>query len=232
MAIVGSGPAGLTCAQDLVRQGCQVTVFEALPVPGGMMRVGVPAHRLPPEVVQREIDDILAEGIDLQLNQRVEDVEALLQEYDAVFVAIGAHAGVKLPIPGNDLPQVLHGDRFPAPGEPGVSGGQRSGGLRCAGKRVLVLGGGNVAIDAAMSAVRLGAGWVGMTCLESREQMPAHDWEVREAEEEGIQVYPSRTFKEVTISRGRSPACAPCRSISTALSRGGRISTSTRARKK
>ena len=71
------------------------------------------------------------------------------------------------------------------------------------GKRVLVLGGGNVAIDAAMSAVRLGAGWVGMTCLESREQMPAHDWEVREAEEEGIHVYPSRTFKEVTHLEGQ-----------------------------
>ena len=95
-----------------MRLGCQVTVFEALPVPGGMMRVGVPAHRLPPDVVQREIDDILAEGIDLRLNQRVDDVEALLQDYDAVFVAVGAHAGVKLPIPGNDLPQVLMATDF------------------------------------------------------------------------------------------------------------------------
>jgi heterodisulfide reductase subunit A-like polyferredoxin len=202
VAIVGSGPAGLSAARDLVRAGCQVTVFEALPVPGGMMRVGVPAHRLPPEVVQREIDDILVQGIDLRLNQRVDDVEGLLKEYDAVFVAIGAHAGVKLPIPGTDLPQVLMATDFlrqVSQAYPEV--GDQAAMIR--GKRVLVLGGGNVAIDAAMTAVRLGAGWVGMTCLESREQMPAHDWEVHEAEEEDIHVYPSRTFKEVTDLDGQ-----------------------------
>jgi len=199
VAVVGSGPAGLTCAQDLARSGCEVTVFEALPVPGGMMRVGVPAYRLPPQVVQREIDQIIAGGVELKLNHRVEDVEGLLSEYDAVFVAIGAHGGVKLPIPGNDLPGVLLATEFlreaslpdkrwPAPGPR----------IEVRGQRVLVLGGGNVAIDAAMTAVRLGAAWVGMTCLESRSQMPAHDWEVRDAEEEGIQVFASRTFKEVT----------------------------------
>ena len=112
VAIVGSGPAGLTCAQDLVRLGCDVTVFEALPVAGGMMRVGVPAHRLPPQVVQREIDAIIAQGVDLRLGQRVDDIEALLEEFEAVFVAIGAHAGVKLPIPGNDLPGVMLGTQF------------------------------------------------------------------------------------------------------------------------
>jgi len=78
IAVVGAGPAGLTCAQELVRQGCTVSVYEALPVPGGMMRVGVPAYRLPPDVIQYEIDQIIAEGIDLRLNQRVDDVEGLL----------------------------------------------------------------------------------------------------------------------------------------------------------
>ena len=201
VAVVGSGPAGLACARELALQGCQVTVYEALPVPGGMMRVGVPAHRLPPEVVQREIDEILAQGIELKLNQRVEDVEALLQKYDAVFVAIGAHGGVKLPIPGNDLPEVLLGTEFLRQTSLQHDSQEQSSMIK--GRRVLVLGGGNVAIDTAMTAVRLGAAWVGMTCLESRPQMPAHDWEIVEAEEEGIQVYPSRTFKEVTNQAGR-----------------------------
>ncbi len=203
VAVVGSGPGGLTCAQDLARQGCQVTVFEALPVPGGMMRVGVPAHRLPPESVQREIDAILEQGVDLKLDHRVDNVEALLEEFDAVFVAIGAHGGIKLPIPGKDLPGVLLATEFLRQISLGMDGGSLMAGEKnpasqIKGKRVLVLGGGNVAIDAAMTAIRLGASWVGMTCLEGREQMPAHDWEVIEAEEEGIQVFPARTFKEVT----------------------------------
>jgi len=200
VAVVGSGPAGLTCARDLVRLGCNVTVFEALPFPGGMMRVGVPAQRLPHDVVQREIDAILSEGITLKLNQRVEDVEALKAEYDAVFVAIGAHGGVKLPIPGADLPGVRLATEFLR----GVSlQGPEALRPEIAGKGVLVLGGGNVAVDTAMTAVRLGAEWVGMTCLESLAQMPAHEWELRDAREENIQILPARTFKEVTNENGQ-----------------------------
>ena len=208
IAVVGAGPAGLTCAQDLVRQGGDVTIFETLPVPGGMMRVGVPAYRMPPEVVQHEIDQIIAEGIDLRLNQRIDDVEGLLKDYDAVFFAVGAHGGIKLPIPGNDLPEVMLATEFLRDvslqitadgGQYSVPSTQPS----IKGKRVLVLGGGNVAVDAAMTAVRLGAAWVGMTCLEGRDQMPAHDWEVRDAEEEGIEVFPARTFKEVTNENGK-----------------------------
>jgi heterodisulfide reductase subunit A-like polyferredoxin len=209
VAIVGSGPAGLTCAQDLARQGCETVVFEALPVPGGMMRVGVPPHRLPRDVVQREIIRILGQGIDLRLNQRVENVEALLDEYEAVFVAIGAHGGVKLPIPGNDLPGVHLATDFLRTisltlGEATQPPSEGVKGIEVRGRRVLVLGGGNVAIDAAMAAVRLGASWVGMTCLEPRDRMPAHAWEIAEAEEEGIEVFPARTFKEVTSDSGRT----------------------------
>ncbi|HMD90411.1 MAG TPA: FAD-dependent oxidoreductase [Anaerolineaceae bacterium] len=202
IAIVGSGPAGLTCALDLVRKGHEVTVFEALPVAGGMMRVGVPEYRLPSEVVQREIDDILAEGVKLQLNQRVEDIPELLQKgFDAVFVGIGAHGGSKLPIPGADLPQVIVATDFLRTASLGDINSQKlSSDIQ--GKKVLVIGGGNVAIDAAMTSVRLGASWVGMACLESRSKMPAHDWEVRDAQEEGIEVFPSRTFKEISQING------------------------------
>ncbi len=201
VAVVGAGPAGLTAALDLVRLGYAVTVFEALPVAGGMMRVGVPEYRLPYQLVQREIEQILAEGVELRLNNRVDNIPDLLKQgYDAVFVAVGAHGGIKLPIPGADLPQVTVATDFLRQ----VSLEDKAKiAAQLKGKRVLVLGGGNVAIDAAMSAVRLEASWVGMSCLESRETMPAHDWEVRDAEEEGIAVYPSRTFKEITQENGK-----------------------------
>ena len=106
VAIIGSGPAGLTAANDLIRKGFSITVFEALPVPGGMMRVGIPEYRLPYELLQREIEEVVSKGIDLKLNHRVEDATALLEDFDAVLVVAGAHAGIKLPIPGNDLPEV------------------------------------------------------------------------------------------------------------------------------
>jgi heterodisulfide reductase subunit A len=228
VAIIGSGPAGLTCALDLARRGHAVTVYEALPVAGGMLRVGIPEYRLPSALVQREIDEILAEGVELVLNHRVEDIPALLEEgFQAVFVAAGAHQGIRLPIPGADLPEVtvatdflrevslgihaMAGDRpWPRTSRQTAEGsahtqqssiGNQKSTIRglplVVGGRVLVLGGGNVAIDAAMSAVRLGARWVGMACLESRQKMPSHDWEVRDAEAEGIVVFPSRTFKEI-----------------------------------
>ena len=201
VAVVGAGPAGLTCAYDLALAGHAVTVFEALPVAGGMMRVGIPAYRLPHEVLQQEINDLLAvgaEGIDLRLGQRVDDAAALLETgYDAVFVAVGAQRGVRLPIPGADLPEVTVATDFLRQ----VALDDETA-LPVAGKRVLVLGGGNVAVDAAMSAVRLGASWVGMACLEGRDVMPAHEWEIQDALDEGVALFPSRTFKEITAAGG------------------------------
>ncbi|MCX7681841.1 MAG: FAD-dependent oxidoreductase [Anaerolineae bacterium] len=190
VAIVGSGPAGLTCAQDLALKGHSVTVFEALPVAGGMLRVGIPSYRLPYALLQKEIDDILALGVELKLNHRVEDVGTLLQDgYDAVFVAIGAHRGMWLPIPGVDLPQVWSALDFLRQ----VSLGQYPD---LAGKRVLVIGGGDVAMDAACTALRVGIAncesqaralpEVHILYRRSLAEMPAQPLERQQAEEEGV----------------------------------------------
>ena len=198
IAVIGSGPAGLTCAQDLNRLGYQVTVFEALPVAGGMMTVGIPEYRLPRDLIQREIQAILDEGVELRLNTRVEDLDALLEQgYRSIFVAVGAHQGRKLPIPGADLPGVLLNTDFlreAALGNP----------PDLSGKRVLVLGGGNVAMDCARTALRLGAKHVATTCLESCDLMPAHAWEIEEAQEEGLELLAARTFFEITEQNGRA----------------------------
>ncbi len=196
VAIVGAGPAGLTAAQQLVRMGHDVTVYEKLPAAGGMLRVGIPPFRLPDHLIDWEVQQILYEGVELQLSTPVEDVSVLLNEgFDAVFLAIGAHEARKLPIPGHDLPEVGTSlDLLRA-----VSLGEH---VDLTGKRVLVLGGGNVAIDVARTAARLGAETISMTCLESREQMPASPWELEAAEEEGIHVYPGRTFKEIIAEDG------------------------------
>jgi heterodisulfide reductase subunit A len=197
IAIVGSGPAGLTAAQDLVMLGYRVTVFEALPVPGGMLRVGVPEYRLPREIIQWEIEQILAQGVELKLNTRVDDIDSLFEQgYDAVFLAVGTHVGKKLPIPGADLPDVLVNTDFLRR----VNLGEK---VDLSGRVVLVLGGGNVACDCARTALRLGAKEVHMACLESREEMPAHPWEVEEAEEEGIIIHPSRSFTKIISEDGR-----------------------------
>ena len=192
IAIVGAGPAGLTCAQDLVKLGYGVTVYEAMPVAGGMLRVGVPEFRLPSWIVDREVQDIVDLGVDLRLNHRVENLDELFAEgYDAIFLAVGAHEGKKLNIPGADLPGTMvaiHFLRDVRLGRP----------PDLSGKRVLVLGGGNVAMDAARTALRLGAAHVAATCLESREKMPASRQEIAAAEREGVEILPSRTFLEVT----------------------------------
>ncbi|NIM93186.1 MAG: FAD-dependent oxidoreductase [Anaerolineales bacterium] len=189
VAIIGAGPCGLTAAQDLARLGYGVTVFEALPIAGGMLRVGVPEYRLPLDIIEREIADIVDLGIDLRLNTVVNDLDQLFdQGFEAVLIAVGAHEGIRLPIPGADLDGVLINTRF----------------LRDVrldqppdlGERVLVLGGGNVAIDCARTAVRMGAE-VHLACLESRNVMPCHAWEADAAEEEGITIHAGRSFHRI-----------------------------------
>lgn len=196
VAIIGAGPCGLTAAQDLVRTGYGVTVFEAMPVAGGMLRLGVPEYRLPTEVIEREVQDIIDLGVDLRLNYRIDNLDDIFNEgFDAVLIAVGAHEGIRLPIPGANLEGVLINTHFLRD----VRLGKYSSGTQDApplGQRVLVLGGGNVAIDCARSAVRLGRR-VEMACLESGDKIPAHAWEVQAAQEEGIVLHEGRTFERI-----------------------------------
>jgi len=203
VAIIGAGPAGLTAGLDLVRMGHKAVVFDSLPVAGGMMRVGIPPHRLPEELLDWEIQQILDEGVELRLNTWVDDVPALFEQgYHAVLIATGAHSARKLAIRNSNHPDnwlsldVLRQARLsvakgiPAPKKPS---------LDPTGKKVVVLGGGNVALDTARTVLRMGAEEVRMACLESRGEMPGFQWEVAVAEEEGIRMYPGRTFKEIVV---------------------------------
>jgi heterodisulfide reductase subunit A-like polyferredoxin len=192
IAVVGSGPAGLSCAHHLVRMGYGVTVFESLPAAGGMMRVGIPAYRLPREVLQREIDAIVAEGVEVRLNSPVRDINNLIKEgFSAVFLAIGAHEPQRLGIEGEDALGVYHGVPFLqavslAADKTGLSGDVTPAAMPKIGKKVVVIGGGNTAVDAARTALRLGAREVAMVYRRSRDEMPASVWEVEAAEREGI----------------------------------------------
>ncbi len=197
IAIIGAGPAGLTAALDLVRLGHGVTVFDSLPVAGGMMRVGIPPHRLPTDLLDWEIQQIIDEGVELRLETRVDDIPGLLANgYDGVLIATGAHSAKKLPIRNSNHPDnwlslnVLRRVRL----------GEK---MDLAGRKVVVLGGGNVALDTARTVLRLGAESVCMACLEPRGEMPGFEWEVAVAEEEGVQIRPGRTFKEIVVKGDR-----------------------------
>jgi heterodisulfide reductase subunit A-like polyferredoxin len=194
VAIIGAGPCGLTAAQDLAVSGYEVSIFEAMPVAGGMLRLGVPEYRLPTEIIEREVEDILDLGVDLRLNHRIDNLDNLFEQgYEAVLIAVGAHEGIRLPIPGADREGVLINTRFLRDVR---LGRYESGESEPLGERVLVLGGGNVAIDCARSAVRMGKE-VHLACLESRQEMPAHAWEVDAAEAEGVVLHPGRSFEEI-----------------------------------
>jgi NADPH-dependent glutamate synthase beta subunit-like oxidoreductase/coenzyme F420-reducing hydrogenase delta subunit/NAD-dependent dihydropyrimidine dehydrogenase PreA subunit len=199
VAIIGAGPAGLTAARDLVRVGHDVKVFDALPVAGGMMRVGIPPHRLPSHLLDWEIQLILDEGVELELNTYIDDIPGLLDRgYDAVLIATGAQKAKKLPLPNSEHPGNWLSLDFLREARMGAEGRGDSQ-IDLTGKSVLVLGGGNVALDSARVAVRLRAKEVRVACLEPRGEMPGFDWEIEVAEEEGVQICPGRTFKEIVL---------------------------------
>lgn len=193
VAVVGAGPCGLTAAYYLRKQGHAVTVFERQPEAGGMLRYGIPAYRMPRDVVAEEVADLQEVGFKIRYNQKITDYQALAAEYDAVVIAVGNQQGARLPIPGSDLPEVyvnLDFLRQTAENNPPKLG-----------EHVLVLGGGNVAFDCARSAVRLGA-QVEMACLESEEKLPGDKEELECGREEGIQVHFGKSFLEIVSENG------------------------------
>ena len=183
VAIIGSGPAGLVCAYQLRQKGYRPTIFEAAGTAGGMLALGIPSFRLPRRLLNAEIDRMRAIGIEIKLNSPIgRDIafDQLRKDYAAIFIAIGAHVERRLRIPGEDLPGVSGGVEFLRQvnlGKP-VAPGQR----------VLVIGGGNSALDAARSALRCGAGEVTIAYRRTRAEMPADQREVDDAEREGIKL--------------------------------------------
>lgn len=181
VAVIGSGPAGLTCAHDLVRMGYSVTVFEAMPDPGGLLRYGIPEYRLPKKVLDAEIDYVEDLGVEIKTKSPVKDVNQLFEAgYKAIFLAAGAGASQKLGIPGEKVKGVLDALNFLKK--------VNSGGKLSLGDRVVVIGGSNAAIDASRVALRLGAKEVTIVYRRSRVEMPAIATEVEEAEREGVKI--------------------------------------------
>jgi len=188
--VIGAGPSGLSAAYHLALMGHRVTIREAGPVPGGMMRFGIPKYRLPRDIVDAEVQRIVDMGVTLELNTRVDDIPAAMSEegFDACFAAIGAHLAKKVDIPAPDALKVLDAVSF-------LHGMETGDAPLQLGRRVVVYGGGNTAVDVARTARRLGAEPV-IVYRRTREQMPAHDFEIDEALEEGVVVNWLRTIKE------------------------------------
>jgi len=181
VAIVGSGPAGLTAAWFLKKLGHSVTVFEALPEPGGMMRIGIPEYRLPWDVLNQEIKDIESIGVKIKTNTKIESLDELFnQGFQAVFLAVGATEGIKMEIPGENDPRVLDGISV-------LKAIAFKNKVDIAGE-VAVVGGGNVAIDVARSALRAGVKKVTILYRRTQEEMPASKEEVEEALKEGVNI--------------------------------------------
>ncbi len=199
VAIIGSGPAGLACAYHLALKGYRPTIFEALPKPGGMLRVGIPDYRLPKDILDKEINNILRLGVELKTDAalgRDFTLDELLENgYQAVFLGIGCHVGKPLGIDNEDADGVIQGVEFLRR--------QNLGEPLAVGKRLAVIGGGNVAVDVACTARRLGSE-VTIVYRRSREEMPAFAHEIEQAMCEGVEiVYLAAPVKAVTGKDGK-----------------------------
>ena len=188
--VVGAGPSGLSAAYHLARLGHEVTVMDAGPEPGGMMRFGIPRYRLPRDVLDAEVQRIVELGVTIELNRKVTSIIDVMREgaFDAAFLAVGAHLGKRAYIPAGSAAKVLDAVSLLR----SMEGEDRPR----LGRRVVVYGGGNTAIDAARTAKRLGAEEAIVVYRRTRERMPAHEFEVEEAEEEGVLMKWLSTIKQ------------------------------------
>ena len=186
VAVIGGGPSGMTCALDLRKAGYGVTLFESSERLGGMLFFGVPAYRLPRDVLEREVSLVAKAGVELKFNTKVgKDITLgeIRSGFDAVFIGCGAWRSARAGIGGEDAPGVMGGIEF-------LRLINRGDPVKV-GKKVVVIGGGNVAVDVALAARRLGAADVRMICPEKLSEMPAGEWERGEIAEEGVKVSPS-----------------------------------------
>jgi NADPH-dependent glutamate synthase beta subunit-like oxidoreductase len=190
--VVGAGPSGLSAAYHLARLGHRVTIHEAGPFAGGMMRFGIPKYRLPRDVLDAEVQRILELGVTLKLNTKVENIEATMTDggFDAAFLAVGAHIAKRAYIPAADSARMLDAMQVLR----GMEGEEKP----MLGRRVVVYGGGNTALDVARTAKRLGATDAIIVYRRTREKMPAHDFEVEEALQEGIMIKWLSTIKNMS----------------------------------
>ncbi len=200
VAVIGSGPAGLVASYFLAKLGHAVTIYEAQAEPGGMLRYAIPDYRLPRSVLMKEIETVQRMGVDILTGTPV-DRDMFLQdfqrnEWDALFLATGAPESKKIDVEGLSAEGVHLGLEFLKKAKE-YDSGQLSG-------KVVVIGGGNVAVDVAMTALRLGASEVQMACLEKREEMPAFSWEIQEAEEEGIRIHAGWGPRRIIAESGRA----------------------------
>ena len=198
--VVGAGPSGLSAAYQLRRMGHTVSIYEAGPTAGGMMRFGIPKYRLPREVLDQEVQRIVKMGVELKLNTKVDNILDTMKEgkFDASFLAVGAHIGKRTEIPACESSKILDAAT--------VLRSMEGEDKPMLGRRVIVYGGGNTAIDVARTAKRLGAEETIIVYRRTREKMPAHDFEVEEALEEGVMMKWLSTIKsmdsgEITVEK-------------------------------
>ena len=200
VAVIGSGPAGLTAAWELARKGYVVTIFEALPAAGGMLRKGMPEYRLPRKALESETQSLKDAGVEIRTNTKIgRDIgfdELWREGYKAVFVAAGAHKSRKLGIEGEELKGVVDALDFLWK----VNTQQKVN----LGRRVGIIGGGNVAVDAARTAVHQGAEEVIILYRRSKEEMPANPWEISEAEREGVKIELLVAPKKILEEEGKA----------------------------
>jgi NADPH-dependent glutamate synthase beta subunit-like oxidoreductase len=189
IAVIGAGPAGLTAAHYLALEGYEVTVFEGAAEAGGMLKRGIPAFRLPREAVERDIARLQKAGLAIRVDSRINAfmLEKIREEYDAVVIAAGTPNSRELKIPGSRLAGIMTAMNFMEHVNNGMALRRHLGQIfKLQDGEAVIIGGGSVAVDAARTALRIGASKVTMVCLESGEGIPAHPWELREAKDEGV----------------------------------------------